>query len=185
MGFVERLRQEEALKLAAEQKRVCELEVAEQKAKGERIIQAQDASKENRRFLETHRIPGCLQAIIDEEGLEGAYVFWWLKAPQVGQVAKIESGFTRISLVWNIGYIEQSYSRPAERIDGSWLSPGGGGTYPAGYAFKAVNVDGNAEKGLLVVHGATKIDEKWMDTSHWEGGRRYVADYPPRGIDGT
>lgn len=182
MSAIQRER-ERREQLRAEEEALRLDKAAQAEAERQQFIKRREsAGAENRHFLEELKIPEYLQTRIDEKRLKGAYVLWWEKYPIAGYEAHGRNpGFMRVSLVWNIGYIEESYTRPAERIDHSWLSPGSGGTYPIGYAFKAVNVDGNAKEGSLVVHGATKIGEKYVDTSFYEGGRRYVDRYPPGG----
>jgi len=163
------------------------------------------AGEENKRFLKEIKIPEYLQGIIDEERPDGAYVLWWLKHPGLkegyGQPrafieevltssvekfvghTSMKNGrpfFTRLSLVWEIGYIEEVssgyYTDPVETEHGSAMGWQKGGPYRDGYRFKAVNVDCCAEKGILTIHGgATKWDrvpefgystgvEKWVQT---------------------
>lgn len=206
--MIQREREEREKILATEEAQI-RAKTAQDTAREKAYIQAREsAGEENRRFLEELKIPERLQAIIDEEKLQGVYVFWWLQHPEfrkgygqphaypkeipvhdeeaekrTGYVTYKKPFLTRVSLVWGIGYVEGFSRGITEQVDNEHGGYGyrtvGSGTFPDGYAFRAINVEGSAEEGLLIIHGATKIGKKHLDTSYYEGGKRFIDEYPP------
>lgn len=79
---------------------------------------------------------------------------------------------TRVSLVWNIGYTETHVAPWVESVgvqsdnfrhstsNTRWV---GGGSFPSGYAFKSIDVEGSAKERLLIVRGHKAIEYPWSD----------------------
>lgn len=121
----------------------------------ERLIQESMAlDLKDRDFLNALHIPKYLQEIIDEEGLEGAYVLWRQIDPSnlgINNTGVVDCG---VSLVWNIGFTHEMVQRHVFADNGYspvrsvWESGARNG-----YGFRSVDVSGSSKTNSICISG--------------------------------
>lgn len=187
--------------LQAEEGRRLEEDAILNRVKAEQFIkEAIVVAEENRSFISKSRVPEYLQAIVEEEQHKETYVLWWLKHPDgvpgvacfnevtndgnpdMSKRRLVRKGppFTRISLVWGIGFltkrvfVEGSGYVSGGIMDGQYKGVGYGGYYSKvqdGYSFRSIDVDGSSKEELLIVRGIQIY--RRANTPYEEGGRTY------------
>lgn len=112
----------------------------------------EDMVKEDKHFLEGLKIPEYLQAIIDEEQLEGAHVLWEKVLPLNEQSSSYLTG--GVSLVWNIYCTMRSeYMQHSDGFSGSRGSMVKIGSTRDGYTFRSINITGDSRNNSLLIIG--------------------------------
>ncbi len=135
-----------------------------------KVREAEEITRdENRSFLERLGIPGYLQAIIDEEQLEGAHVLWWTRAPYCRKLAyRYESFLPRVSLVWGMHMETETFTgnsvttEHGEHPSSSTVTSHF--TVNSGLRFKSVDVSGSAKNKSITLSGCLiKFARKSID----------------------